>query len=56
MYIAVTPKRYRAVKEVAKIKMRVGILAYYQLIQICQLKVFFPALTEYFCWLLKPVT
>ncbi|XAR59317.1 hypothetical protein NMG60_11015105 [Bertholletia excelsa] len=36
MYIAVTLKRYRAVKEVGKIKMSVGILAYYQLIQVCQ--------------------
>ncbi|KAK6284059.1 hypothetical protein POUND7_003011 [Theobroma cacao] len=36
MYIAVTIKRYRAVKEVGKIKMSVGVIAYYQLVQVCQ--------------------
>ncbi|KAF2282839.1 hypothetical protein GH714_043130 [Hevea brasiliensis] len=36
MYIAVTIKRYRAVKEVGKIKMIVGITAYYQVMQVCQ--------------------
>ena len=40
MYIAVTLKRYRAVKEVGKIKMSVGIIVYYQLMQVCQVKVF----------------
>ena len=39
MYIGVTLKRYRAVKEVGKIKMSVGIITYYQLIQVCQVKV-----------------
>ncbi|KAG6642198.1 hypothetical protein CIPAW_09G126700 [Carya illinoinensis] len=48
MYIGVTIKRYRAVKEVGQIKMSVGIIAYYQLIQVCQ--------AEYFRQLLKPVT
>ncbi|KAK6264501.1 hypothetical protein SCA6_019935 [Theobroma cacao] len=45
---AVTIKRYRAVKEVGKIKMSVGVIAYYQLVQVCQ--------AEYFRQLLKPVT
>ncbi|KAG6695968.1 hypothetical protein I3842_09G124600 [Carya illinoinensis] len=40
MYIGVTIKRYRAVKEVGQIKMSVGIIAYYQLIQVCQVKMF----------------
>lgn len=48
MFIAITLKRYRAVKEVGKIKMSVGIIAYYQLMQVCQ--------AEYFRQLLKPVT
>lgn len=48
MCIAVTLKRYRAVKEVGKIKMSVGVVAYYQLVQVCQ--------AEYFRQLLKPVT
>lgn len=48
MYIAVTLKRYRAVKEVGKIKMSVSVIAYYQLVQVCQ--------AEYFRQLLKPVT
>lgn len=48
MYIAVTIKRYRAVKGVGEIKMSVGITAYYQVMQICQ--------AEYFRQLLKPVT
>lgn len=48
MYIAVTIKRYRAVKEVGEIKISVGIAAYYQVMQICQ--------AEYFRQLLKPVT
>lgn len=39
MYIAVTIKRYRAVKEVGKIKMNVGIVAYYQVMQVCQVTV-----------------
>ena len=41
MYIAVTPKRYRAVKDVGKIKMSVGIIAYYHLMLVCQVKIFF---------------
>lgn len=48
MNVAVTIKRYRAVKEVGKIKMSVGVIAYYQLVQVCQ--------AEYFRQLLKPVT
>lgn len=48
MFIAVALKRYRAVKEVGRIKMSVGIIAYYQLMQVCQ--------AEYFRQLLKPVT
>ncbi|KAG2684803.1 hypothetical protein I3843_10G088900 [Carya illinoinensis] len=48
MYIGVTIKRYRAVKEVGQIKMSVRVIAYYQLIQACQ--------AEYFRQLLKPVT
>lgn len=48
MYIAITLKRYRAVKEVGKIKMSVGVIVYYQLVQVCQ--------AEYFRQLLKPVT
>lgn len=47
MYIAVTLKRYRAVKEVGKIKMSVGIIAYYQLMQVCQVKVF-PMIFHYY--------
>ncbi|KAJ4826623.1 hypothetical protein Tsubulata_002224 [Turnera subulata] len=39
MYIATTIRRYRAVKEVAKIKMCVGITAYYQVMLICQVRV-----------------
>lgn len=38
MYGAVTSKRYRAVKEVGKIKMSVGVFAYYQLVQFCQVR------------------
>jgi hypothetical protein len=41
MYIGVTIKRYLAVKEVGKIKMSVGIITYYQLIQVCQVNLFF---------------
>uniref|UniRef100_A0A803QET6 BHLH domain-containing protein n=1 Tax=Cannabis sativa TaxID=3483 RepID=A0A803QET6_CANSA len=36
MFIAISIKRYRAVKEVGKIKMSVGVIAYYQLMQVCQ--------------------
>ncbi|XWS19814.1 hypothetical protein CRYUN_Cryun31cG0048700 [Craigia yunnanensis] len=36
MYITVTIKRYRAIKGVGKIKMSVGVIAYYQLVQVCQ--------------------
>ncbi|KAJ0081836.1 hypothetical protein Patl1_10161 [Pistacia atlantica] len=38
MYVAVTIKRYRAVKDVGKIKMSVGVIAYYQLVQVCQMQ------------------
>ncbi|WOG85004.1 hypothetical protein DCAR_0104190 [Daucus carota subsp. sativus] len=48
MYIGITSRRYKAVKEVGKIKMSVGVVAYYQRMQICQ--------AEYFRQLLKPVT
>lgn len=48
MYIAITLKRYRAVKEAGEIKMHVGSVAYYQLMLVCQ--------AEYFRQLLKPVT
>ncbi|MFQ6653870.1 hypothetical protein Gotur_025067 [Gossypium turneri] len=41
MYITATTKRYRAVKEVGKIKMSVGVIAYYQLVQVCQVNLFF---------------
>ncbi|KAL5997501.1 hypothetical protein ACLOJK_008431 [Asimina triloba] len=36
MYIVVNLKRYRAVKELGKITMNVRIIAYYQLMQVCQ--------------------
>lgn len=36
MYIGVTGKRYRAAKEVGKVNMSVGIIAYYQVMQVCQ--------------------
>lgn len=36
MYIGVTLRRYRAVKDIGRIKMSVGIIAYYRLMQICQ--------------------
>ncbi|RDX86654.1 Transcription factor bHLH144, partial [Mucuna pruriens] len=48
MYFAITIKRYRAVKEVGQIKMSVGVIAYNQLMLVCQ--------AEYFRQLLKPVT
>lgn len=48
MYIVVTLKRYRTVKEVGEIIMNVRIIVYYQLMQVCQ--------AEYFRQLLKPVT
>lgn len=48
MYFAITLKRYRAVKEVGRIKMIVGVIAYNQLMLVCQ--------AEYFRQLLKPVT
>lgn len=49
MYIGVTIKRYRALKEVGKIKMSVGIITYYQLIQVCQVNMFsyFPILFSF---------
>ena len=48
MYVSVTLKKYRAVKEVGKIKMSVGVIVYFQSLQVCQ--------AEYFRQLLKPVT
>lgn len=39
MCIAVTLKRYRAVKDVGEIKMSVGFIAYYQLMQVCQVQI-----------------
>ncbi|CAJ1935793.1 unnamed protein product [Sphenostylis stenocarpa] len=48
MYLAITIKRYRAVKEVGQIKMSVGVIAYNELMLVCQ--------AEYFRQLLKPVT
>lgn len=36
MYFAITIKRYRAVKEVGQIKMSVGVIAYNQLMLVCQ--------------------
>ncbi|KAI3962810.1 hypothetical protein MKW98_029969, partial [Papaver atlanticum] len=36
MYIVVNLKRYKKVKEVGKITMNVRIIAYYQLMQVCQ--------------------
>ncbi|KAK8472395.1 hypothetical protein PHAVU_002G194350 [Phaseolus vulgaris] len=48
MFFAITIKRYRAVKEVGQIKMSVGVIAYNQLMLVCQ--------AEYFRQLLKPVT
>ncbi|KAI4295408.1 hypothetical protein L6164_035457 [Bauhinia variegata] len=48
MYFAITIKRYRAVEEIGQIKMSVGVIAYYRLMQVCQ--------PEYFRQLLKPVT
>lgn len=41
MFIAVTIKRYPAIKEAGKIKMIVGVIAYYQLVQVCQVNLFF---------------
>ena len=45
MNVAVSIKRYRAAKDVGKIKMSVGVIAYYQLMQVCQVKM----LTVSFC-------
>lgn len=42
MYVAVTIKSYRAVKEVGKIKMSVGVAAYYQMVQVCQVNTLLP--------------
>lgn len=39
MYIRATLKRHRAVKDIGSFKMSVGIIAYYQLMQVCQVKV-----------------
>lgn len=36
MYISVTLKRYRTVKEVGEIVMNVRIIVYYQLMRVCQ--------------------
>lgn len=48
MYIAAELRRYRTVEQIGEIIMNVRIIAYYQLLQICQ--------AEYFRQLLKPVT
>lgn len=48
MCIAFTLRRYQAVKDSGKMKMSFGIIAYNQLMQVCQ--------AEYFRQLLKPVT
>ncbi|KAL2484330.1 Uncharacterized protein Fot_45774 [Forsythia ovata] len=48
MHVGVTQKKYRKVKEVGKIKMTAGSIAFYQLMQVRQ--------AEYFRQLLKPVT
>lgn len=48
MFIGVSQKRIRILKEVGKIKMSVGVIAYYNLMQVCQ--------AEYFRQLLKPIT
>ena len=48
MCIGITGKRNRAVEEIGKVNMSVGIIAYYQVMQVCQ--------AEYFRQLLKPVT
>lgn len=36
MYIGITGKRNRAVEEIGKVNMSVGIIAYYQVMQVCQ--------------------
>ena len=36
MYIGITIRRYRAIQDVGKFMMCVGIIAYYQLMQVCQ--------------------
>lgn len=36
MFIGVAEKRSRTVKKVGKTKMSVGIIAYYNLMQVCQ--------------------
>lgn len=36
MFIGVSLKRIRILKEVGKIKMSVGVIAYYNLMQVCQ--------------------
>ncbi|KAL7618939.1 hypothetical protein Lser_V15G03548 [Lactuca serriola] len=48
MFIGVAQKRIRVLKEFGKIKMSVGVIAYYNLMQVCQ--------AEYFRQLLKPIT
>nr|KYP49659.1 hypothetical protein KK1_028631 [Cajanus cajan] len=44
MYFAITIKRYRAVKEVGQIKMCVGVIAYNQLMLVCQVNFSYPLL------------
>ncbi|KAL4563629.1 hypothetical protein LXL04_027674 [Taraxacum kok-saghyz] len=41
MYIGITQRRIGSVKEAGKIKMSVGIIAYYNLMQVCQVNVLF---------------
>lgn len=36
MCIGITGKRNRAVEEIGKVNMSVGIIAYYQVMQVCQ--------------------
>lgn len=40
MYFALTIRRYRAVKEVGQIKMSVGVIAYNQLMLVCQVNIY----------------
>lgn len=48
MFIGVAQKKIRVSKEFGKINMSVGVIAYYNLMQVCQ--------AEYFRQLLKPIT
>ena len=48
MYIGITQRRIGSVKEAGKIKMSVGIIAYYNLMQVCQVNVLFSSLGSVF--------